>query len=236
MKRFAIAFVGLFLCAHTLLALHSSVTFTSRRGEIFQVYLNGRLVNRTGTNHVRLDRLPPGVHSIELHLPGPFDVLRYRAQIVLHSGYETNYVVRVANRRGLVRLRKVGMFPLPVPIVPVPPPVVYDPPRYRQPVAPTDACQYLLEDRSLERLLVDMSRSQTDAQRLNRARLSIRGGNILTQDLRRMLEVLEYEQSRIELAKLAFGQVCDKQNFYTLFNLFEFDESVRELEQFMQRR
>jgi hypothetical protein len=241
MKRFAVAFAGMFLFAHSLLALPSNVTFTSRRGEVFQLILNGRLVNRVGTDHLRLDLLQGGVHNIELRLLGPYDVLRYRAQIVLHDGYETNYLVQVVNHRNFVRLRKVGMVPLPlvrraVPVVPAPPPPVHERPRYRQPDAPADACRFLLPEQALNRLLDGMGRRQPDSRRIGLARQTIGGGSIMTDDLRQMLELLEYEESRVELAKFGYDYVCDKQNFYKLFSLFEFDESVRELERHMERR
>jgi hypothetical protein len=248
MKRFALAFVTLFLSAHALLALPANVTFTSRRGEVFQLILNGRLVNQAGTNHIRLDLLRPGVHEIELRLLGPYDVLRHRAQIVLYEGFETNFVIQVANRRGLVRLRKVGMVPLAfvqpvVPVVPVRPVPPYRPvpptaerPRYRQPEAPADACRFLVPGPTLERLLEDMGRRQPDSRRIHLARQVISEGGILTDDLRRMLEPLEYEESRVELAQYAYDYVCDKEHFYTLFDLFGLEESVRQLEQHMRRR
>ncbi len=243
MKRFAIAFITLFLSAQALLALPANVTFTSRRGEVFQLILNGRLVNQTGTNHLRLDLLRPGVHQIELHMLGPYDVLRHRAQIVLYEGYESNFVIQVANHRGLVRLRKVGMVPLAfvqpvVPVVPVPPgrPAPPAAERYRQPEAPADACRYLLPGQALDRLLADMGQRQPDSRRIGLARQAIKGGSIQTYDLRRMLELLEYEESRVELAQEAYDSVCDKEYFYTLFDLFQFDESVRQLEQHMRRR
>ncbi len=51
-----------------------------------------------------------------------------------------------------------------------------------------------------------------------------------------MLELLEYEESRVELATYAYDYVCDNEHFYTLFDLFQFEESVSRLERHMLRR
>jgi hypothetical protein len=61
MKRFVVLFCSLFLWTqYTLARPGASATFFSKRGELFQFVLDGRLINRGGTNVIQIQDIPAG--------------------------------------------------------------------------------------------------------------------------------------------------------------------------------
>ncbi len=50
-----------------------------------------------------------------------------------------------------------------------------------------------------------------------------------------LIAALDYESSRLQIAKLAFAHCYDPQNYYSLFNLFSFGSSKAELSKFIGR-
>src|SRR5687768_3178923 len=93
MKRFAVAFFVMALFLSNLAAEAASATFATRRGEIFQLILDGRLINGPGSAQVRMDRLPAGPHNVEFRVPARRGYLTFCTRIFLERGFETNYVL-----------------------------------------------------------------------------------------------------------------------------------------------
>ncbi|WP_018476450.1 DUF4476 domain-containing protein [Pontibacter roseus] len=219
------------------------VTFTTHRGELFQMALDGRLINRTASNFVRISHLKPGNHYVEFRIRGRHGVYRTGINVFARAGFETNYAVRVSGRK--VSLRVISEVPLGPPVVVVPPPV---PPRYPdryedryEPVPPRNEqpandCRNLLDRYDVDRLIETMKGRDFESTKLTIAREAVRNGSIVSENLRRVLLQLEYESSRLEFAKFAYDNVCDKERFYYIYDVFQFDSNVRELEEYTSRR
>jgi hypothetical protein len=50
-----------------------------------------------------------------------------------------------------------------------------------------------------------------------------------------LLNMIDFESTRLRIAKDAYSKVVDKNNYYTIFNQFDFESSKRELSDFMAR-
>ncbi|WP_299984111.1 DUF4476 domain-containing protein [uncultured Pontibacter sp.] len=221
------------------------VTFTTHRGELFQMALDGRVINRTASNFVRITHLRPGNHYVEFRIRGRHGIYRTGINVLARAGFETNYAVRVSGRK--VSLRVISEIPLgPPPVVVVPPPPRYPdryepvPPRY-EPVPPryeepAGACRNLLDRYDVDRLIDAMKGRDFESTRLTIAREAVRNGSILSEDLRNVLLAFEFESTRLEFAKFAYDNVCDKERFYYIYDIFKFDHHVRELEEYTSRR
>lgn len=55
-----------------------------------------------------------------------------------------------------------------------------------------------------------------------------------TVQVKEILEALSFEEDKLELAKKAFPQVIDKQNYGAIKSVFEFDSAKEELDLFIQ--
>src|SRR6478752_7800758 len=116
MKRFAVALILMALILGSLAANAASATFATRSGEIFQLFLNGRLLNGRGTSQVIIDRLPAGPQNIEFRVPARRGVLTYCTNVFLTRGFETNYILMLPGRNPNFFLREVGRQPLYPPV------------------------------------------------------------------------------------------------------------------------
>ena len=238
----------LVLLALPVWAQASVLTFKAERGELFQVKLDGQTINHTPSTYVRMNNLRPGRHYLEFKVRSRHGVYQLGQRVHVRNGVEANYGVRTVGRSGkayLRLLREVHLAP-PVVVVPVPRyPEHYEerrrddrydptPPRYED--YDDNACRNLMTAEEMEHLLQTLRSRDSESIKQNIARDAVRNGSIAAEDLKRVLQEFEYENSRVEFAKFAYEYLCDREHFYYIYDLFRFDSSVQELEQYSRRR
>jgi Domain of unknown function (DUF4476) len=54
-----------------------------------------------------------------------------------------------------------------------------------------------------------------------------------TEEIKRLLQLLSFEDDKLEVAKACYQNCLDKQNYFNLYSLFTFDSSVTELNRFI---
>jgi hypothetical protein len=97
--------------APALAAPPANLMITAERGQPFSLVLDGRLLTRPLAPQVRVGMLMPGRHWAEFSMPtGYGPPLRFRTQVWLQPGLETDYVL-VMRPYG-PQLRQVGVVPL----------------------------------------------------------------------------------------------------------------------------
>ncbi|PRY11040.1 uncharacterized protein DUF4476 [Pontibacter ummariensis] len=223
------------------------LTFTAERGEVFQIQLDDRTVNPIASNFVRIASVRPGGHYVEVKVRTRHGIYRMGQKIVVPEGVEASYLVRTAGRSGKAYLRLIKQVPLAPPVVASPLPRYPDryedhQEPYRQPVRPrydndySNNCSKLMTEQELDRLVQTMGSRDFESTKLSIARDAVRHGSILADDLKRILQQFEYESTQIEFAKYAYDYLCDREHFYYIYDLFQFDSSVRELEEYTDRR
>ncbi|MCX2740481.1 DUF4476 domain-containing protein [Pontibacter anaerobius] len=250
MRKLLLPFLFVLL-ALPVWAQSSILTFTAERGEYFQVEIDGRLVNRTATNFVRLDHVRPGKHYIELRVRSRHGMYKMGQKVVLPHGVEASYGVRTIGRSGKAYLQLISEVPLRPVVVPVPRPRYpdhhrhddhcghdryddrYDD-RYRDDYY--GSCRNLLSGRELDRAIEAIRHRDFESTKLSIARDALRGNSIMADDLKRMLRQFDHESTRVEFAKYAYDYLCDQEHFYYIYDEFKFDSSVRELEDYARRR
>jgi len=80
--------------------------------------------------------------------------------------------------------------------------------------------------------LVQAVRQQRfESDKLSTAREGLGQNAIQTEDLKRLLQSLDFEASRVELAKFAYPHVADPQNFRRVYDVFNFETNAREVRQ-----
>ncbi|MFT2010390.1 DUF4476 domain-containing protein [Pontibacter sp. 13R65] len=250
MKKLLLPFL-LVLLAWPVWAQASALTFSTRRGEPFQMYLNGRLVNPVAQNVVRVANLQPGQHLVEFRIRGRYGIYRTGATVLLPTGYESTFELVVGRRSGRVRVQKLGDVPLRPPIAsPVPPsqgrpggnPGDYNTPQLPQEPEPPlqnqdeDYCQNVITRYDFDKLLESIKAREQESTKLTIARAAIRSNSITAEDLKELLDQFGYEGSRVEFAKFAYDSVCDKERFYYVYDAFEFDTSIQEMERYINSR
>ncbi|GAB3542535.1 hypothetical protein GCM10027443_43530 [Pontibacter brevis] len=263
MKKLLLPFL-LVLLVLPVLAQASVLTFTAERGEVFYIKLNGKTINHTPTNFVRINHLQPGRHYVEVRVRSRQGVYQAGQRVLVPNGVEANYGVRTKGRKAYLRLlREIRVVPPPVVVTPAPPvprfPDRYDDygrdnryeqetPRYddygrnrREPTPPRyddydNSCRNLLTAQELDRVIQAMNSRQFDNTKMTIAREAVRSGSIMAEDLRRLLQQFEYESNQVEFAKFAYDYLCDREHFYYVYDVFRFDSNVQELERYNNSR
>ena len=88
-----------------------------------------------------------------------------------------------------------------------------------------------LPPRDVDALVQAVQQRSSEASKLSTAKEALSQSSIRADDLRRLLRSLGFEASRVELAKFAYSHVADRQNFYRVYEAFEFDASAQEVQQ-----
>lgn len=83
----------------------------------------------------------------------------------------------------------------------------------------------------VEGLVQAVQQRPFEASKLGLAKEGLDQSSIEANDLKRLLQSLNVEASRVELAKFAYSHVADPQNFYRVYDAFDFDASAREVQQ-----
>ena len=243
MKKYLLPLL-LVLLVLPVLAQASVLTLTAERGEAFVVKVNGKTINYTGSNFVRLDNLRPGKHFVELKVRSRHGMYKLGQEVFVPASAEVMYGVRTLGRSGKAYLRLLREAPLaPIVVTPAPPryPDRHDrdygrdnryeqtPPRYDR---DNDYCRNLITTQEMDRLIQTIRSRNSERTKLSIARDAVSSGSILAEDLKRLLQQLDYESTQVEFAKFAYEYVCDKEHFYYIYDLFRFDSSVQELERY----
>ncbi|WP_210462732.1 DUF4476 domain-containing protein [Rufibacter roseolus] len=228
MKRFYILSV-LMLCLIQLVqaqpALDAALLVETQRGEYFQLTIGGRLINPSPAPRVAVGELPAGRHILHLRVLGRGRrAQNITAEVILASGYESVYtlVPTVPGRTFPLVLRKVEDVP------------------YSRPLPPASgnvACQYVMDQQDVDRVLRFMKDEGFDDRRLEIAKGEIKlVGGIMTEDLYLLMKAISFEDRRVALAKFAYDYVCDRQRFSRVFDALEFSSNRRELQDFLYKR
>lgn len=80
-------------------------------------------------------------------------------------------------------------------------------------------------------LLQAVQQQRFESGKLSTAREALAQSAIEADDLKRLLQGLDFEASRVELAKFAYPHVADPENFARVYDAFDFDASAREVQQ-----
>ncbi|MDA9328775.1 DUF4476 domain-containing protein [Flavobacteriales bacterium] len=57
---------------------------------------------------------------------------------------------------------------------------------------------------------------------------------LTTNQISKLLKVLSFEEDKLDLAKKAYGNVADPENFKSINSIFDFDDSKNELQKFVE--
>ena len=94
----------------------------------------------------------------------------------------------------------------------------------------TGSTGYGLSNFQYRQVLTAMQRTSFDRDRLIIAQQAIRFNGATSAQVLGMMKLLSFESTRLKLAKSAYGNVVDPQNFYIVYNGFNFSSSIHQLE------
>ncbi len=167
-----------------------------------------------------LHDLAPGTHWIEVygygnhpHGPGPFSRPLYRGTVNLPAA--SVVTVRINKYLQLNVKHVAPKFIAPPACGPLPPPV------------------FPMGDGAFGELLRTIDHQAFDSSRLLIAKQGIGSAYVTAAQVRRLMESMTFESTRLALAKFAFGRVIDKERYYIVNDAFTFSSSIRDLDRYI---
>lgn len=88
-----------------------------------------------------------------------------------------------------------------------------------------------LPPQEVNNLVQTVQQQNFESGKLSTAKAALERAALQTDDLKRLLLTMDFEASRLELAKFAYSRLTDPQNVTQLYQAFNFEASKRELEQ-----
>lgn len=98
-----------------------------------------------------------------------------------------------------------------------------------------DPSRSAMDVQSFEMLKRALSRESFEKSRLEIAKSSIDRNNFSTLQVRDLLLLFSFENSKLDLAKYAYGKVVDKNNFFQVYDVFSFSSSKEDLANYIRR-
>ncbi|NVO33439.1 DUF4476 domain-containing protein [Hymenobacter lapidiphilus] len=246
MKRILPLLIGCLLLLGTVHAAPVTASISGERGLAFRLSLNGQPVSRGARPQIYLDQLHPGYYWADFYIPvGRGRGVNYRTQIFLADGFETNFVL-VARPGFPPSLRTVSTVPLAPPVVsypnqgPYPTPYPnngYPAPGHQNHGYPNSGYPvpaYQLAPAEVDNLLQAIQRRPFDDARMAIMRDALRESFIESQDARRLIKSLSFDENRIETAKYLYSRVADRHNFYQVYDALVFNSSIQEVQEYVQ--
>jgi len=80
-------------------------------------------------------------------------------------------------------------------------------------------------------LVQAVKQQRFESEKLSTAKAALNQTALQSEDLKRLLQTLDFEASRVELAKFAYPHVTDPENFNRVYQAFNFESSKRDIEQ-----
>ena len=212
-----------------VLAAPAEAVFSTTFKEKIQVVVDGQIVNRYPERNVYIIGRP-GMHSVQIHVFNQWGRIKFthHDRIHFHPHSQHQFLLEVDPYRGsrLIHLKN-SHTPQYRRRLPQAPPAPYYP-RHAPLKLMSDNDYFLLQER--------LSSQPNDQKRMMLAKRALKNSLITSEDVKELLYLFNFEDSRLAFAKLAYARTSDPENFSLVYEAFQHPSSIRQLEAFIQSR
>ena len=94
----------------------------------------------------------------------------------------------------------------------------------------------VMNDQEFNYLLSALQRNgMFDQNRIDLISVDVRNSNFSSRQTYAIIKTLDFDKSKLKLAKMLYTKCVDRQNFYMVYDLFSFDSSRKELRDYISR-
>ncbi|MFN5324165.1 MAG: DUF4476 domain-containing protein [Bacteroidota bacterium] len=236
MKKALLIIALLFTSAH-IHASHAGSELNIRimDNSWFTVLMDGQSFNEPVTRF-HLDNIMPGRHHLTITKVGSrshhgMGAIRHH---VVFSGFvdipASSRLKAVVDRANRFRINRIE--PLIVHHVPI----VTSPSCHAPiPAACAPAAQYHMDDYAFDGLMGTLRGMHFESSRMSVVRNAVYSNHFSARQVAELMSAMTFDSSRLEVAKLAYGKTVDKENYWLVYDLFTFESSIVELNQYINR-
>lgn len=111
-------------------------------------------------------------------------------------------------------------------------PVITQPVCNMPPVVPVIHC---MDDYAFGGLMNTLRNMSFESSRMTVAKNAIMSNNFTSRQVADMMGLMTFDSSRLELAKFAYNKTIDRENYWVVYDLFAFESSIVELNNYISR-
>jgi Domain of unknown function (DUF4476) len=182
-----------------------------------------------------LDRVSPGTHYITIKKVGqrgPHGSYGGIRHIVVFSGYvnipAASDVRAMIDRANRFRINRIEPLFADEPDT--------DFPDCNMPVACNPApVIYQMDDYEFSGLMNTLRNMQFESSRMSVAKNAILSNQFSSRQVADLMGLMTFDSSRLEIAKLAYAKTIDRENYWMVYDLFAFESSIVELNNYIHR-
>jgi hypothetical protein len=104
-----------------------------------------------------------------------------------------------------------------------------------EPVICAPAPSYHMDDYAFNGLMNTLRGMHFESSKMSVARNAIRSNRFTARQAADIIGVMTFDSSRLELAKMAYLSTVDKENYWVVYDLFTFESSIVELNEYISR-
>lgn len=233
------------------------VVVFNQEGEAFQVTLNGKVQNDEFDTHVRVRGLMNGEnYTLGVRFKNASIPSIDKKILLIKSSSEYTYIVKQGTKGSHI-MRMISVVPLEQVHFNYPKEEKSNEPKERiklfepentkaEPAEQTEessaesteevassedrGCTLPMNDGQFSNSLKAISSRDLSIERVELATKILESNCFTTEQLKKMFKLFGYENDRLKLAKLAYSHTVDQDNFSSLYEIFDFKSSIRQLE------
>lgn len=231
MKKLGLLFVQVFAVS-ALFAFNNDLTIYSENGERFDVFIDGRIQNNTPTDAILIPELRGDAYQVEVVFANRR--LGRIGKTVFLQGAHRDVSYALIRNRGRYELRQAQD---------VPKQKAHrgrNGHRISKTLPPARRGNYgyapMATPGEMKHFMQAVRRQPFDRDRMAMSRQFIANHQLNARQAARLVRVMDFESSRVKIAKAAYDSTIDKENYHLVHQEFTFSSSSRKLDNFVYNR
>lgn len=210
---------------------HFNVSFESRHGEAFTVFMDGDLVNRMPQGRVIVNDISQQVHEVVVVLRRPAE----KAAVMRLLPGEPNVVVNVDYDAagGYLHLFTAPCNRPDAPTAPTRRPPIPMPDGGFDGVAIDEMPSHIATDENVDSLVVQLKAVPFDSDRLALARTLLATSLFSSAQIGRLAQTIDYSNSQVEFLKYAYHYCLDPRNYSRAIEVLTFTSDRKKVSDYI---
>ena len=93
-----------------------------------------------------------------------------------------------------------------------------------------------MSNRVFQKLLIDLEQATFDSSMRKLAKEKIDDNYFTSEQIAKIIRLFSFDSSKLDIAKYAYKKVVDQDNYSIVFKEFDFESSIEELSEYINKR
>ncbi len=189
-------------------------------------------------NFAEVDQIPPGEHTLKITLydasMSAMGNVVYDGKIKIPSGFDTYAVIDEYNNLNIYKKVKYGFNRIDCASETRKKCAIAEGEKYKAPEEKYSECNYkVIKKDNYDELKDDINNRSFESSNISIVKTAIDKNLFLSEQIKELLGYFTFESNKLEIAKYAYAKVCDKNNFFKVYDAFNFESSIEELKNYI---